>query len=99
MMTNANKANSNISISSSNNPSDQYASDIESPPSCVNSTSKLHLLDKKNQSSPQPTSVDHIETDLKLNETHSINCSMEKLRRTISMPGIENVKSFVFISN
>lgn len=98
IMTNNNRANSNISISSSNSPIDHSSADIESPPSSVNSVSKLHMLDTKNQSSPQPKGeVDQQETDLKLNETHSINCSIEKFRRTISMPGIENVILYLFL--
>jgi hypothetical protein len=101
MMTHAAKR-ANISISSSSNsPSDQFVSDIESlapSSSASNSASKLpKMLDTKNQSSPQPAAgVDQLETELKLNETHSINCSMEKLRRTISMPGIENVIILLF---
>jgi hypothetical protein len=107
MMTTHAAKRVNISISSSSNsPSDQFVSDIESlapSSSASNSASKLpKMLDTKNHSSPQPTAgVDQLETELKLNETHSINCSMEKLRRTISMPGIENViiLFFCFILN
>ena len=94
LLTSGKVANSNLSISSSK---EQDFSDIDSPSSSINSGTKLHLLDTKNQSSPQSSeNLEETKEEHKLNETRSINCSMEKLRRTISMSGIENVRCLYF---
>jgi hypothetical protein len=73
------------------------SSRIDSPPSSISSLSSRKLLplilNANNQSSPQAHIDDLAETGLKkkfVNEASSVDCSMEKLRRTISMPGIEN---------
>ena len=89
-MGTTNDANSSLSSSLGNNR--QSLSFLES----VGSPNKLPLLSLKNQSSPQTKEVEVAATanaEIKLNETHSVDTSMEKLRRTVSMPGIENVFS------
>ena len=78
---------------------------MDSPTSSIKSFMRSPLKNKvkpviENKAAAQQVVVNALSEQKKLNETHLVDCSMEKMRRSLSMPGFnDHVRILTFDSN